>query len=103
MGPRVAEINCGSALRLAPLAGRGRIAWSEAECDPGEGDSPRVQISPSLRRLPLTRNASDDALRPLPAGGAGRLPWEWAYFIKPAAVSARVITAPTSMPRRFGS
>src|SRR5205807_6741441 len=26
-----------------------------------------------------------------------------AYFINPAAVSARVMTAPTSTPRRFGS
>jgi hypothetical protein len=25
------------------------------------------------------------------------------YFINPAAVRARVMTAPTSMPRRFGS
>ena len=41
-------------VHLAPLAGRGRIL-REAK-NPGEGDSPRVQLSPSPARVPL--NAS---------------------------------------------
>jgi hypothetical protein len=47
-----------AAFHLAPLAGRGRIACSEAKCDPGEGDPPRVHLPPFVRKQPLTPTLS---------------------------------------------
>jgi hypothetical protein len=44
---------------LAPLAGRGRIL--RAAKNPGEGESPRVQLSPFLRQQPLTPTLSPQA------------------------------------------
>src|SRR5205814_646858 len=50
--------DCVRTLRLSPRTGRGRNARKRV---PGEGDSPRIQLLPSSRRVPLTPTLSPQA------------------------------------------